>query len=101
MKKIRLTLWSFLILITILFLLAVIIWVIITPIKPAEETQIEPEKGGESAEDVVGEVQEPVRAIGEIESPKLIKKVEPVYPENAREAGVEGVVILEVITDIY
>ena len=33
--------------------------------------------------------------------PKPIKKVEPVYPESAKKAGIEGVVILEVITDEY
>lgn len=42
----------------------------------------------------------PVRAVGNIKPPKLIKEVRPVYPNIAREAGVEGVVILEVITDI-
>ncbi|MCK4244013.1 MAG: energy transducer TonB, partial [Candidatus Omnitrophica bacterium] len=34
-----------------------------------------------------------------LEPPKPIKKVLPVYPEVARKAGVEGVVILEVKTD--
>jgi protein TonB len=44
---------------------------------------------------------EPVRAVGDIMPPKLIKKVEAVYPESAKAAGIEGVVILEVITDEY
>jgi TonB family protein len=32
--------------------------------------------------------------------PKLIKKVDPVYPPEARQAGVEGTVILEAIIDV-
>ncbi|MBU4330588.1 MAG: TonB family protein [Acidobacteria bacterium] len=42
-----------------------------------------------------------VRATGIIKPPKLIKRVEPVYPEEARTEGVKGVVILEATTDIY
>jgi TonB family protein len=43
----------------------------------------------------------PVRAVGEIKPPRLIKQVDPIYPEIARQSSVEGVVILEVGTDIY
>jgi len=40
-----------------------------------------------------------VRAIGEIKPPKLIKKVNPIYPEEARKAKVEGIVILKARAD--
>ncbi|MCK7482729.1 MAG: energy transducer TonB [Candidatus Moduliflexus flocculans] len=40
-----------------------------------------------------------VRAEGEIKPPRLVKEVAPVYPEVARQAGVQGVVILGVKTD--
>jgi TonB family protein len=45
--------------------------------------------------------EEPVRAIGEIKAPRIIKRVDPVFPEDARRARVEGVVILEATTDIF
>ena len=35
-----------------------------------------------------------VRCVGEIKPPKIIKKVNPIYPEQARQARVEGNVIL-------
>ncbi len=40
-----------------------------------------------------------VKATGEIKPPKLIKKVDPVYPEEAMKERIEGIVILEVTTD--
>ena len=40
-----------------------------------------------------------VRAVGKVQPPKLVKKVNPVYPEIARQGRVEGVVILEAKTD--
>lgn len=39
-------------------------------------------------------VQDAVRAMGEIDPPRLIKRVDPVYPQAARRDGVQGVVIL-------
>ncbi|MGB9907099.1 MAG: energy transducer TonB [Candidatus Saccharicenans sp.] len=48
-----------------------------------------------------GPPKDAVRAMGNIAPPKIIKKVEPVYPEEARRAGVEGIVILEVTTDKF
>jgi len=44
---------------------------------------------------------EAIRAVGDVNPPKLIKEVAPVYPEIAKQAGVEGVVILEATTNIY
>ena len=50
---------------------------------------------------VVGEVEPPVRAEGAIRPPRQVKRVDPVYPEVARQSRVEGEVILELTTDIY
>ncbi len=50
---------------------------------------------------VIGEIEAPVRAFGEIRQPTLIKEVKPIYPEIARQARVEGIVILDATTDTY
>jgi TonB family protein len=41
----------------------------------------------------------PVYAIGDIKGPKLITKVEPVYPEEAKKNGIKGIVIIEATTN--
>jgi TonB family protein len=40
-----------------------------------------------------------VRAVGDVKPPKLIKKVDPVYPEEARKEGISGEVLLSVRSD--
>ena len=49
---------------------------------------------------VLGPVEAPVRAIGDVKPPKLLKQVDPIYPEIARRARIEGIVIIEAETDI-
>ena len=42
---------------------------------------------------------DPVRVGGSIQSSKLIRRVEPVYPDLAKRARVQGVVLLQVTVD--
>jgi len=55
--------------------------------------------GAAGAQDLKKFEGDAVRAVGDIKPPKLIKQVNPVYPEEARKTGVEGVVILEAKAD--
>jgi TonB family protein len=43
----------------------------------------------------------PIRITSDIQQPKMIKRVEAVYPQIARQARIEGTVIVEATTDIY
>ncbi len=57
---------------------------------------------GSGLYDLVGEaVEAPVLAVGEVRPPRLVRRVEPDYPVLAREARVQGTVILEATTDVY
>lgn len=63
----------------------------------------EPAAAGEPGPAAVDAAGEAVRAGGRdrIKPPKLIREVKAVYPEAARKAGVEGIVIMEATTDTY
>jgi protein TonB len=57
---------------------------------------------GDTLYNLVGDpVESVVRAAGEIKAPRLVRRIEPDYPEIARQARVEGVVILEATTDVF
>jgi periplasmic protein TonB len=43
----------------------------------------------------------PVLAVGDVKPPRLVRRVEPAYPELARLSRSEGIIILEATTDVY
>jgi protein TonB len=52
--------------------------------------------------DLVGKPEAtPVMAVGDVRPPRLVRRIEPAYPELARQVRREGTVILEATTDIY
>jgi protein TonB len=56
---------------------------------------------GQGLYDLVGDAAPaPVRAMGEIKPPKLVRRVEPDYPVIAQEARIQGTVVLEATTDV-
>lgn len=56
---------------------------------------------GEAMLRIIGDETTPVRPAGEVRMPRLVKRVEPVYPEIARLSRVQDTVILEATTDVY
>jgi protein TonB len=55
---------------------------------------------GDALYRIIGDEAAPIRAAGEVRMPRLVKRVEPGYPEIARQAHIQGTVILEATTDI-
>jgi len=97
MKVREYVLWGFVILI-ILCLLGIMVGIIELP-SPKSIEAIKEIKA--EIKEIKAEILAPVRAVGEIKPPKLIKEVKPIYPEDARQKRVEGTVILEATTDVY
>ena len=100
MKNITLQWWNFLIVFFVIFLLGVLIGLMVVPHPSKAEEDVSAKQILSGKVDTTEEI-EPIRTEGDIIQSKLIEKVEPVYPEIARQAGVEGVVICEATTDVY
>jgi protein TonB len=56
---------------------------------------------GDALYRIIGDEAVPVRAAGQVKIPRLVKRVEPAYPEIARLGRIQGTVILEATTDMY
>lgn len=81
-KQIRISWTNFLLILIFFVILNIVIWIVITP------SMLH-----------LHEKPRPVWVGGDIKPPKLIKKVEPVYPEEAKKAGIEAELILGVYAD--
>jgi periplasmic protein TonB len=55
--------------------------------------------GSVGSGDGAGAPQSPVRAGGDLEPPTKLRQVAPIYPELARQARVQGVVVLDCVID--
>ncbi|MBU4493882.1 MAG: energy transducer TonB, partial [Acidobacteria bacterium] len=56
---------------------------------------------GEGAAEQMNETPAPPGVKNLDKPPKLVKRVDPIYPPELRKAGIQGTVILEVTTDEY
>ncbi len=103
MRAIKIHWVNLLVIISIIFVLELVVGFLFIPHqkKPDGEECFYPEAIAREipARAIVAEVAEPNKIFEGIKSPKLTKKIDPLYPEEAQKAGVEGSVLLRVRTD--
>jgi TonB family protein len=66
----------------------------------APQPQPDPQPAPASRDAVGADVQPPLKIGGQIGEPKKIRDMRPVYPEEAKANGIQGLVILQVLIDI-
>ena len=103
MRAIKMHWANFLVIVFIIFVLGLVVGFLFLPHqrKPDGEERFYPEAIAREipARAIAAEIAEPIKTFEDIKSPKLIKKIEPLYPEEAHKAGVEGTVLLRARTD--